>query len=133
MKQEESRLSEQVSQFLKLQYPNLIYRFDVSDLKLSMPQAMRNKKLQMKDRGYPDLFLAFPSKGFHGLYIELKKDRSEVYKKDGTFKRKWNRKTQSCHVAEQNTILKRLNDLGYKAVYGFGFIDSITKIKEYLN
>ena len=133
MKNEESRIAENVGQFLKIQYPKLIYRFDVADMKLTMPQAIRQKKLQMKHRGFPDLFISQPSKGYHGLYIELKKDKSEVYLKDGvTLKRRVNKKTGKCHNIEQFEMLERLNKEGYLALYGFGFDDTIKKIKEYL-
>ena len=133
MKNEESRIAEAIGGFLKVQYPNLIYRFDVADLKLTMPQAIRNKKLQMKDRGYPDLFIAFVNKKYYGLFIELKKDKAEVFKKNGELKRRINKKTGKCHNQEQQEMLNRLNKLGYKAVYGFGLEDTISKIKEYLS
>ena len=132
MKQEESILAEKVASYLKIQYPNLIYRFDIADLKLTMPQAMRNKTLQMKERGYPDLTILFPLKGFHGLLIELKKDKSEVYKKDGTFKRKVNTKTRKCHIQEQHNMHERLRALNYCVEWGFGFQDTIDKINIYL-
>lgn len=134
MQNKESRISESIGQFLKIQYPNIKYRFDIADLQLTMPQAMRNKKLQMNDRGYPDLFIAKASKGYHGLYIELKKDKSEVFLKDGvTLKKRVNKKTGKCHNQEQFKMLQELNQEGYLAIYGFGFDDTIKKIRNYLN
>ena len=134
MQNEESRIAEQIGHFLKIQYPKIIYRFDIADLKLTMPQAMRNKKLQMKHRGFPDLAILKPSKGYHGLYIELKKDKSEVFLKDGiTLKKRINKKTGKCHNQEQFEMIQRLNTEGYLALYGFGFGDTQTKIREYLS
>ena len=131
----EESISLKVATFLKLQYPNINYRFDVgADIKLTMGQATKFKALQMKRRGYPDLFIARPSKGFSGLYIEVKKDMSEVYLKDGvTLKKRINKKTGKCHNQEQFEMLKSLNQDGYLAKYGFGFEDTIQKIREYLD
>ncbi len=135
MKQLEARLSEKVSEFLQKQYPKVIYRFDIADLKLTMPQAVRNKKLQGDRKGYPDLFIAKPSKGFHGLYIELKKDKSEVFKKDGTYRVKWvykNKVKQYDHIQEQVKMHERLRAEGYHVVWGFGLDDTIEKIRDYM-
>lgn len=131
----EESIALKVARFLKIQYPNINYRFDVgADINLSIGQASKFKALQMNKRGYPDLFIAKPSKGYHGLYIELKKDKSEVYLKDGiTLKKKVNKKTGKCHNQEQFEMLRNLNQDGYLALYGFGFDDTIDKIRRYLN
>lgn len=133
MRKLEETISLQVARFLKIQYPKVVYRFDVgADIKLTKGQASKFKRLQMEERGYPDLFIAKPSKGFHGLYIELKKDRSEVYKLDGTYKKKFNKKTGKCHILEQHEMHERLRKDGYFVVWGLGFDDTIKKIKEYM-
>lgn len=132
-KKEEETLAQKVSTFLKIQHPKLIFRFDIgADVKLTMGQAVKAKKLQ-GDRGYPDLFIAKASNGYHGLYVELKKDKSEVFLKDGvTFKRRVNKKTGKCHIQEQHEMHERLRAEGYQVVWGFGFDDTVNKIKEYL-
>lgn len=135
MKQIEARLSENISNFLQTQYPKVIFRFDIADLKLTKPQAIRNKKLQGTKRGYPDLFIAKPSNRYHGLYIELKKDKSEVFKKDGGYKQKWiykNGVKQYDHIQEQVNMHGRLRAEGYQVVWGFGFDDTIGKINKFL-
>ena len=85
--QHEANISTNISKFMQRQYPKVIYRYDIADLNLTKPQAVRMKALQGERRGYPDLFIAEPKKGFHGLYIELKKDYSDVFKKDGSYKK----------------------------------------------
>lgn len=94
----EHNLYEQIARYLQLQYPNVIYRFDVgSDLKLTPGQAAKHKRLH-PERGYPDLFIAESSMniwdnpvrewGIHfGLYLEIKTESNSPYKKDGTLKK----------------------------------------------
>lgn len=137
MKHNESKLSEQVAEYLKLH--KIIYRFDAgADIKLTMPQAIRMKKLQMSQRGYPDLFLAEPIGKYHGLYIELKKDRSEVFKLNGEYKKKRIAIKRGSkvigwydHIQEQLKCQQMLRDKGYCVVFGFGLKDTIEKIAKY--
>ena len=79
MKQHEANLAMNISHFLKTQYKDLIFRYDIADIKLTMPQAIRMKKLQMAKRGYPDLLILEARNGFNGLFIELKKDYDAVF------------------------------------------------------
>lgn len=54
----EHNLYEQVARYLQLQYPDVIYRFDIAaDLKLTPVQAAKHKRLH-QERGYPGLFIA---------------------------------------------------------------------------
>lgn len=56
----ESDLYRLVAEYLQVQYPEVIYRFDLAaDLKLTPGQAVRHKRLH-PHRGYPDLFIAQP-------------------------------------------------------------------------
>ena len=98
----EHNLYEQIARYLQLQYPNVIYRFDIAaDLKLTPGQAAKHKRLH-PERGYPDLFIAESSEninckdwnsivrewGFYfGLYLEIKTESNSPYKKDGTLKK----------------------------------------------
>ncbi|MBB1531383.1 hypothetical protein HG463_001760, partial [Candidatus Saccharibacteria bacterium] len=126
----EHNLYEQIARYLQLQYPNIIYRFDIAaDLKLTMGQAVKLKRLHPK-RGYPDLFIAKTKeikvktvlgsgyslveiKPLGGLYIEIKKDGEKLTKKDGSWR--------TPHIAEQAEALEKLRARGYKAEFGVGF------------
>jgi hypothetical protein len=102
-----------LTNYIKVQYPRLIYRIDyATDMKLSIGQAMKMKRTQMKERGYPDLWVSLPKGRYHGLYLELKV--TTPYKKDGTLKK-------NEHLEEQQEMHDRLNQLGYKATFGVGF------------
>lgn len=134
----ESSVYRQVAQWLKSEHPKLIYRWDASaDMKLTLGQAVRLKSLQMVDRGYPDLFLAFTYRVFcqetfyheiryAGAYFEIKKDGEKLYKKDGIT-------PINEHVSEQMAMLNRLQENGYYTDFAFGFEDTKTKITNYLS
>ena len=136
----EHNLYEQIARYLQLQYPDVIYRFDLAaDLKLTPGQAAKHHRLH-PERGYPDLFIAGSSEnidskdwnsivrewGFYfGLYIEIKTESNSPYKKDGTLKK-------DQHLEEQARMLEKLRARGYKAEFGVGFEGCKQIIDEYL-
>lgn len=76
-------------------------------------EAARLKAEGVK-RGMPDLFLAIPCEGHHGLFIEMKR------KKGG-------------RVSDaQNVMIDRLNAEGYQTCVCYGADEAITAIKTYL-
>lgn len=64
-------------------------------------------------KGFPDLMLACPNNGYHGLFIELKR-------KDGK------------PSPEQMAWLESLRNHGYQACVCWGADEAIATIKEYL-
>lgn len=137
----EHNLYEQIARYLQLQYPDVIYRFDIgADIKLTMGQAVKHKRLH-PERGYPDLFIAKPKeikvktaleggyslveiKTLGGLYIEIKKDGEKLTKKDGSWR--------TPHIAEQAEMLEKLRQAGYKAEFGVGYESTVKIIRDYL-
>lgn len=121
----ESLLREQLATWIQLQYPNIIYRFDLAaDIKLTVGQARKHKKLH-PHRGYPDLFIAEPRACYHGLYLELKAEGKAPYKKNGELK-------ADKHLEEQEAILTKLNCRGYFASFATGFDEAKGLIESYL-
>lgn len=112
-KKEES-LSIQICKYLDLQYPNVLYFCDSSGIRLTIGQAVIAKKQRCKSWKIPDLIILSPSKGYHGLVIELKKNREEVYTKDGNFRK-------NEHIQAQNDSLCHLIKNGYYAAFACGF------------
>lgn len=124
MRKEES-LQIAVAKYLKLKYPRVIFHSDfASGCKLTIGQAMKNKSMQC-GKSYPDMFIAEPRKGYCGLYLELKKDRSEVYLKDGSY-------SQKQHIQEQLAMLGQLRQRNYKAEFACGIDEAMKIIDEYL-
>lgn len=132
-KKEETKLSHTIAEWLNLQYPNVTFRFDVgADIRLSIGQAKIVKDKLKHKRGYHDLTILEPRGGYFGLFLELKKDRSEVYTLKGTLAKKWCAKTQSDHNVEQRDHLVNMSTKGYLAGYGFGLEDTMEKINNYM-
>lgn len=118
----EEKLHNQIAAYLRNQYPKVIFQSDASGVKMPIGLATKFAKLK-SGRGIPDLFIAEPRNGYHGLYIELKVE--SPYKLDGGLKK-------NEHLQEQSEILKRLNYKGYKAVFGVGFDETKNIIDDYL-
>lgn len=121
----EALLHQQVCDYLRHQYPQVIFRTDFSaGARMTMGQAVKHKRLQ-SDRAYPDLFIAYPTEEYHGLFIELKADGVTVYKKNGEL-------TSNPHIKEQEAMLERLRGLGYRASFAKGFKEAKELIDDYL-
>ena len=91
---------------------------------MTIGQALKHKKLQ-KCKAWPDITIYQPSGKYHGLFIEIKKSRSEVFNKWGQYKK-------DAHIQEQAEILRHLESIGYVAEFGCGFEDIKSIIDNYL-
>ena len=64
-----------------------------------------------------DMFIAEPKKKqgktYHGLFIELKKEDTKIYKKDGTL-------VANEHIREQYDTMQQLRQAGYYADFACG-------------
>lgn len=118
----EYELSKQVATYLRLQYPNVLFHYDLAGLNLSRTQAGMMKSIQ-GERGYPDLFVAHPKNGWSGLFIELKTETP--LKKNGDIK-------TNDHLKEQLNFHSKLTRVGYKAGFGVGFSECKQIIDDYL-
>ena len=67
-------------------------------------------------KGFPDNFFPIASKGFHGLFIELKRAKKALSKKS----------------PEQRDWIKKLNKAGYKAVFCYGAEEAKKAVLEYI-
>lgn len=69
--------------------------------------------------GFPDLFLFIPHGGYHGLFIELKRPKSQG-------------KAQGRLSDSQKAMMAKLGDQGYRAVVCYGYDEAIQTIRDYL-
>ena len=98
----------------KNKYPELeMLMHTVNEGKRSPRVGAELKRMGMK-RGFPDISLLVPNKKYHGLFIELKVDKTKRLTK------------------EQKEWLEKLNKYGYKAVRCNGSDEAIQVIKDYL-
>jgi hypothetical protein len=91
----ELELQAQVADYIRLKYPSVIFHSDFgSGIKLTMGQAIRQKRLNGGRRSWPDMFIAETviSKirhddgsynAYSGLFVELKREGTRIFKKDG--------------------------------------------------
>lgn len=122
--QPEFILQKQICQWLSLQYPHILFLSDtVASVKLTTPQAIRNKSIQKVGFKTPDLIIFFPNKHYSGLFLELKAE--SPYKKDGTL-------FKNEHLEAQQKSINELNCLGYYACFSWGFNKTEKIITDYL-
>lgn len=122
----ESELQVMVADYLRMQYPDVLFHSDFgSGIKLTMGQAIKQKRQNGGRRAWPDMMLAEPQFGKYGLFVELKKDGTRLKKKNG----EW----ASEHIAEQANILERLRFRGYEAQFAVGFDEAKKLIDDYLS
>ncbi|MBR3207726.1 MAG: hypothetical protein IKF58_15135 [Bacillus sp. (in: Bacteria)] len=135
----EAQLQEQVAQYIRLQYPDVLFHSDFgSGIKMTKGQAIKQKRQNGGIRGWPDMFIAEPL-GYvgerypdsaagqmetAGLFLELKKEGTRIKKKNG----EW----ASEHIAEQALVLEKLEKRGYVARFAVGFNEAKQIIDEYI-
>lgn len=136
----EADLQVQVADYLRLQYPSVMFHSDFgSGIKLTMGQAIKQKRQNGGRRAWPDMFIAEvkhigeATNGAYfaeqvtnyGLFIELKKAGTRIFKKDGTL-------VADEHIREQFDVLEQLRRRGYVAKFACGFDEAKKIIDEYL-
>jgi hypothetical protein len=119
----EYQICKDIALYLRLQYPKVLFHFDLAGLNLSRAQAGMMKAIQ-GGRGWPDLFIAHPSKGKYGLFIEIKAENTRLWKVRGD--------VVNDHIKEQMICLSFLGSLGFEADFGVGFDDCKKMIDNYL-
>lgn len=143
----ELELQARVADYLRLQYPGVLFHSDFgSGIKLTMGQAIKQRRLQGGRRSWPDMFIAEPKnvkaecnvitdgdviKEAHfleqkcGLFIELKKAGTRIFKKDGSL-------VSDAHICEQFDMLEQLRRRSYVAEFACGFDEAKKIIDKYL-
>lgn len=137
MIKKEEILHLKICDYLRKNYPDVLFRTDFSSgMKMTPGQAAKHKKFQ-KSRAWPDLFIAesgvvkfkegplIVNLRKNGMFLELKADGVKLYKKDGTLRK-------NKHIEEQEEMLGKLRNGNYYAEFAIGYKDAIEQIHEYL-
>jgi hypothetical protein len=116
----------QVCEYLRVQYPKVLFLTDtIAAVHLTDPQKQRNKKVQKPEFKCPDLLILQPNNMYCGLFIELKV--KTPYKLNGEIKA-----SKDDHLKLQAETIGRLNDLGYKAFFAWSFDHAKQIIDNYM-
>ena len=111
--------------WLKMQYPQVRFRSDIQSAGKLSP-AMQNIKLILDPfRGFPDITIYLKRGRFCGLMIEMKRENSGLYLKDGSL-------SNSKHVQEQGKMHEFLRDNAWKVEFAEGMDGAKIKFEEYL-
>ena len=128
----ELEIQAQVADYLRLRYPSVLFHSDFgSGIKLTMGQAIKQKRLNGGRRSWPDMFIAEPKVDlidmiqYSGLFLELKRPNVKIYKKNGDL-------VANEHIREQAALLDELHKRGYVAKFACGFDEAKKIIDEYL-
>jgi hypothetical protein len=119
----EKSLHFQVCEYLRLQYPNVIFNTDLSGIRLTIGQAVQAKKLRSSN-GFPDLVIYQKSRHWSALMIELKKEGTRIMNKSGEL--------ADDHIKEQSLMHVNLRNQGYLAQFVIGFDQAKELIDWYL-
>ena len=110
---EEAYIHALTCNYLRTNYPDVIFTSDLSGVRLPMALAKKVKPLK-SSRGIPDLIIFYPAGGYHGLLIELKAPEAKLLKRDGALRK-------NTHLEEQLQVIHQLRALGYAAFFCRGF------------
>lgn len=120
----EAQIQKAVCDYLRLQYPDVMFISDASGLKTSIGVAKQLKSLKSCN-GIPDLVILQPNPPYHGLMIEIKRSPYQVYLKNGEIRK-------CAHIQQQCSVLNHLLSVGYYATFGCGLDECIKIIDDYL-
>jgi hypothetical protein len=126
MRKQEESLQITVSTYLKFQYPDVYFTYDSSgDYHAGWKGKVNTKKKHSKHKQL-DMIILEPRGGFHGLVLELKKDRDEAYTKEGLYRKE-------DHLQNQLNSINILRSKGYASHLLCGFDEAKMIIDLYMN
>lgn len=103
-----------LDKYLEENHPDVLFCASAGGARTSISEAKRMKASGYK-RGFPDVFIYEPRGGFHGLSIEMKKEKGGVVSK------------------HQKEWKQSLTAKGYKATVARGFDAAVQILEDYLN
>ena len=125
MRKTEENLHLKICDYLRKNYPDVLFRTDFSSgMKMTPGQAAKHKKFQ-KGRAWPDLFIAESNNFASGLFLEIKAEDVIVFNRNGKIRK-------NKHLIEQDKMLKELRKKGYRARFAIGYNQAIFEIQQYL-
>ncbi len=109
----ETELQIQVIEYINYQYPGTLYHHSANEGKRTVVNGSKLKKMGMS-KGFPDVAILEPRGDYHGLFLELKRDKT-------------------CKLTtEQRLWLTRLKLRKYQAFKCTGFDEAKQVIDSYM-
>jgi hypothetical protein len=103
-----------IAEYMKWKHPDVKFTQTMGGVRLTMKQAVKAKKMGY-GKGVPDLIFFKACHGYHGLAIELKRDK------------------RSKISTEQKEWCEYMNNEGYFACISTGVDETLELIDRYLN
>jgi hypothetical protein len=120
----EKEIHVNICEYLRMQYPDVLFTSDASGLRVSMGVIMEVKRKSCNYK-IPDLLILHRNSQYNGCFIEIKRSIGDLYLKSG--------KLKNDHVKAQEQCLFMLREQGFYAEFGIGFDNTIQQIEKYLN
>jgi hypothetical protein len=126
----EDRFQMDAMNYLRLKYPTLgkLAWHIANERKTSRARGAKLKRMGVL-AGVPDIVIAYPYGGYHGLYIELKAMKLTGITDDGTAN--WVRDTYP--KPHQKEILQELHEVGYAVDVCWNMEEFRHTVTEYLD
>ena len=112
----EEQIHLEICRYIKLKYPSVLFTSENSGLRVFWKQAKMLKAMRSCS-GLPDIMIFEPRKQKAGMFLEVKKEGTKIYKRDGDLRK-------DKHLNEQEEILHRLKQKGYFAEFVVGFAEA---------
>lgn len=123
--QKEWSIQLQFCKWIKIQYPNIKFRSDIQSAGKLSGQMQNVKQILDPYKGWPDVGVYLPKGNYIGLHIELKRENSGTFLKDGSLS------TQK-HIQDQAEMHEFLRSIGYKVEFAEGFEQAKKVFEDYL-
>tara|TARA_R110000787_G_scaffold106693_3_gene214493 strand:+ start:1166 stop:1537 length:372 start_codon:yes stop_codon:yes gene_type:complete len=121
----EEQIHIQICNYIKVKYPSVLFTSENSGLRVFWKQAKMLKAMRSCS-GLPDIMIFEPRKQKAGMFLEVKKEGTKIYKRDGDLRK-------DKHLNEQEDILHRLKQKGYFAEFVVGFDEARSIIDWYMS
>lgn len=121
---EEAKIHIAICDYIRLQYPKTVFTSEAGGIYTTMSQARLIKRTR-SSVGIPDLIIFEPRGEFCGLFLEIKKDGTSIYKKNGEF-------VSSEHLNNQRAVMETLISKGYACYFVIGFDNAKQILDNYM-
>lgn len=111
--------------YLRKHYPDVPFDGNSKNVKLEVWQGAQMKRMG-KAKSWPDMFIARARHGYHGLYLELKREGESVRRKDN------GELLKNEHLQAQAEMHEKLRAEGYWCDFVIGFGEAKRVLDWYL-